>query len=70
MKRSIQIKASSFIYQLYIVNNSEGIFSDNYFDLLSGQRGYYRFVPKEGGIDFNYDFSIKTAMDLIMMGDL
>jgi len=27
-------------------------------------------MPKEEIIDFNYDFSIKTAMDLIMMGDL
>ena len=70
-KVSIQIKASSFIYQLYITcNNSEGIFSDNYFDLLPGQEVIIVFMPKEECIDFNYDFSIKTAMDLIMMGDL
>ena len=66
-KVAIQIKASSFIYQLYITcNNSEGIFSDNYFDLLSGQKVTIYFMPKEKDIDFNYDFSIKTAMGLIM----
>ena len=44
----IQIKAISFIYQLYIVcNNSEGVFSDNYFDLIPQEVITIYFILKE-----------------------
>ena len=62
---SIQIQASSFIYQLYITcNNADGVFSDNYFDLVSGEKVTIYFTPAEKSMDFKYDFSLNTAMDI------
>ena len=64
-KISIQIKAASFIYQLYITcNNADGVFSDNYFDLLAGQMVTVYFYPSRGSIDFDYDFSVNTILDV------
>ena len=62
----IQIKAVSFIYQLYIVcNNSEGVFSDNYFDLIPEEVITIYFIPKEKNMNTKYDFYFQTAVDLI-----
>ena len=63
---SIEINASTFIYQLYIeCNNSEGVFSDNYFDLLAGDTVTIFFTPIEVNNDLNYDFSFKSAFEII-----
>ena len=63
---SIQIQASTFIYQLFITcKNADGVFSDNYFDLMLGETVTIYFTPSEKSIDFKYDFSLNTAMDLI-----
>ncbi len=63
---SIEINASTFIYQLYIeCNNSEGVFSDNYFDLLAGDTVTIFFTPIEVNNDLSYDFSFKSAFEII-----
>ena len=62
---SIRIQALSFIYQLYITcNNADGVFSDNFFDLLAGETITIYFTPSEKSIDLKYDFSLNTAMDI------
>jgi len=62
---SIRIHALSFVYQLYIIcNNADGIFSDNFFDLLAGETITINFIPCEKSIDLKYDFSLNTAMDI------
>ena len=62
---SIQIQASTFIYQLYITcNNADGVFSDNYFDLGLGETVTIYFTPLDNSIDSKYDFSLNTAMDI------
>ena len=62
---SIRIQALSFVYQLYIIcNNSDGVFSDNFFDLLEGETITIYFTPSEKSIDLKYDFSLNTAMDI------
>ena len=63
---SIKIQASSFIYQLYVTcNNADGVFSDNYFDVLAGQRVTIYFHPNKEDLDFEYDFSINTILDVM-----
>ena len=63
---SIEINASTFIYQLYIeCDNSEGVFSDNYFDLLAGDTVTIFFTPIEVNNDLSYDFSFKSAFEII-----
>lgn len=63
---SINIKASSFIYQLHIFcNNANGVFSDNYFDMLAGEEVIIYFTPDEGNGNIEYDFSFNTLKDLI-----
>ena len=43
---SIRIHALSFVYQLYVTcNNADGIFSDNFFDLLAGETITIYFIP-------------------------
>ena len=55
---SIEINASTFIYQLYIeCNNSEGVFSDNYLDLLAGDTVTIFFTPNKVNSDLKYDFN-------------
>ena len=62
---SIRIQALSFVYQLYVTcNNADGIFSDNFFDLLAGETITINFTPSEKSIDLKYDFSLNTAMDI------
>ena len=46
-------------------NNSEGVFSDNYFDLLAGDTVTIFFTPIEVNNDLNYDFSFKSAFEII-----
>ena len=63
---SIKIQVSSFIYQLYVTcNNAAGVFSDNYFDVLAGQRVTIYFHPSKEDLDFKYDFSINTILDVM-----
>ena len=62
---SIRIQALSFVYQLYITcNSADGVFSDNFFDLLAGETITIYFTPSEKSIDLKYDFSLNTAMDI------
>ena len=62
---AIQIQALTFIYQLYITcNNADGVFSDNYFDLLSRETVTIYFTPADNSIDSKYDFSLNTAKDI------
>ena len=62
---SIQIQALSFVYQLYITcNNADGVFSNNFFDLMAGETITIYFTPIEKNIDLKYDFSLNTAMDI------
>ena len=62
---SIRIHALSFVYQLYVTcNNADGVFSDNFFDLLAGETITIYFTPSEKSIDLKYDFSLNTAMDI------
>ena len=62
---SIRIQALSFVYQLYITcNNADGVFSDNFFDLLAGETITIYFTPSGKSIDLKYDFSLNTAMDI------
>ena len=63
---TIQIQAITFIYQLFITcNNADGIFSDNYFDLLSGETVTINFTPADKSIDSKYDFTLNTVKDII-----
>ncbi len=64
---NLSIKARSFLYQLhFLCINVEGIFSDNYFDMLSGEEiniefGQSRSINTE---DQELLFEIKTLYDL------
>jgi len=62
---SIEIEAFSFIYQLHILcENADGIFSDNFFDLLAGEKTIIYFYPKGEDIKTDFNFRLNTVQDI------
>ena len=47
-----------------MAGDADGVFSDNYFDLGLGETVTIYFTPLDNSIDFKYDFSLNTAMDI------
>ena len=65
---SFKIQANSFIQQLHITClNEQGNFSDNYLDILKGEKTEINFYPKHNLHlkDENIIFQIRTLHDLI-----
>ena len=65
---SFKIQAHSFIQQLHITClNEQGNFSDNYFDILKGEKAEINFYPKHNlhSKAENIIFQIRTLYDLI-----
>ena len=62
---SIEIEAFSFVYQLHIsCENADGQFSDNFFNLLKGQKTIVYFYPREN-IKTDFDFRLSTVQEII-----
>ena len=64
----IAIKSTTFLYRFYILcSNDSGVFSDNYFNMLPGQKIEVIYSPSsdyENNQDFNPDFEFNSVQGL------
>ena len=64
----IAIKSTTFLYRFYILcSNDSGVFSDNYFNMLPGQKIEVLYIPSseyKNNQDFNLDFEFNSVQGL------